>query len=289
MLRELDIIIINYNSTDLLLICLESIYKNYNKDNICIWVWDNNSNDNPGRIRARFPHVYLNENNRNIGFAAAVNRGLEWSRAPYVMLLNPDTEIKKKVIDVLLIQMKCQKNLGVLGPKILNPDGSLQQSARAFPNLFTGIYGRTSILTKIFPKNRMTQKNLLATSVNGKTPIEVDWISGACMLVRKEAIQNVGFLDERFYMYWEDADWCRRMREKGWRVVYNPVISVLHSVGKSSQSHPIRSSLEFHKSAYFLYAKYAAGKQLLLLPIVFGALIFRFYILSTYTILKRFF
>lgn len=285
--RTLEIIIVNYNSTDSLKKNLNSVFRNNGEDeNVGVWVWDNNSCDNPGMIKNLFPQVHFKESNRNIGFAAAVNKGLEWSSAPYVMLLNPDTVIKKKDIDALLAYMKCQKDIGALGPEILNDDGSLQQSARTFPNWMTGVFGRTSILTRIFPGNTISKRNLLANNGNRKTPIEVDWVSGACMLVRRNAVVEVGFLDERFFMYWEDADWCRRMRGKGWRVIYYPKASVVHSVGHSSRSRCIRSSLEFHQSAYRLFAKYAEGYEAVFKPFVFGLLAMRFYIHSIWHIVK---
>jgi len=249
-------------------------------------VWDNHSKDNPGRIRKQFPDVYLTENKKNIGFGAAVNKGLSQSDAPYIMLLNPDTKLSNGFVDKALEYMSANSDIGILGPKIVDSDGSLQESARAFPNGLTGLFGRKSFLSRLFPNNALTNKNLLAGANNVETIFEPDWISGACMVVRREAIEQVGLLDERFFMYWEDADWCRRMKKKGWRVVYYPEAVVSHFVGHSSSSRPIRSSLDFHNSAYRLYTKYAKGLEKAFSPLVFGLLAMRFYLLAGMRLLR---
>lgn len=277
---ELQIIIINYNSTDSLRTCLASIQRVSTIITPNIWVWDNHSEDNPGRIRKQFPDVHLVENKNNIGFGAAVNKGLAQSVAPYIMLMNPDTELSEGFIDKALEYMSDNADIGILGPKIMDSNGSLQESARAFPNGLTGLFGRNSLLSRLFPNNSLSKRNLLAGANNGKTVFGPDWVSGACMVVRKKAIEQVGPMDERFFMYWEDADWCRRMKEKGWRVVYYPEVVASHCVGHSSNSRPIRSSLEFHNSAYQLYAKYAKGLKKALCPFVFGLLAIRFYLLA---------
>jgi len=285
--RALDIIIVNYNSTDALRICLESINGNLEGIDAGIWVWDNNSKDDPGAILKLSPKIRLVKNDRNIGFAAAVNRSLERSDAPFVMLLNPDTIFKGGHISEVLDYFHEHPDVGVVGPRILNSDGSLQESARSFPNILSGFFGRTSLLTQLFPRNRISRRNLVSGNGNGKDPISVDWVSGACMIIRRQAIEKVGGLDERFFMYWEDADWCRRMREKGWRVMYHPSASVCHLVGESSRGRPFRSNLNFHMSAYRLYAKYAEGAARILKPMVFGMLSVRFFYTVTIRLMKR--
>jgi GT2 family glycosyltransferase len=283
---NLQIIIVNYNSTDALRTCLASIQSGNPHFRPNIWVWDNHSQDNPGRIRKQFSEVHLTENKKNIGFGAAVNKGLVQSDAPYAMLLNPDTALSEGFIDKVLDYMSANPDIGILGPKITDSDGSLQESARAFPNGLTGLFGRKSLLSRLFPNNTLTKKNLMAGAKSDKTMFEPDWVSGACMVVRKEAFEQVGPMDERFFMYWEDADWCRRMREQGWRVVYYPEVAVSHHAGRSSSTNPIRSSLEFNKSAYRLYAKYAKGCQKTFCPLVFGLLAMRFYFFTGMRLLR---
>jgi len=252
----IDIIIVNYNSTDHTLKSLKTIFSLSNGIPVNVFIEDNGSNDRPERIRSEYPESILTLNRKNLGFAKAVNRAFLKGRAPYVLLLNPDTMITNAFFDPILNYMSNNPQVAVVGPKVLNEDGTMQGSARTFPTLLTGLFGRRSILSRLFPRNRFTRGNIINISRNGKTVKEVDWISGACMLVRRKAIDDVGGMDERFFMYWEDADWCRRMWQKGWKVVYFPSSTIVHFVGASSNTLPIRSTIEFHKSSYRLYKKY---------------------------------
>ena len=272
-----DIIIVNYNSTEELLCCIRSLYDCSPGISLVIHVQDNASQEgNLSVVTRDFPEVLLTRNNRNLGFAKAVNRAIKDGSAPYVLILNPDTLVLPGFFNATMRYMKSHPEIGILGPKILDKDGTIQGSARTFPNLLTALFGRNSILSKIFPDNPITKENILTARSDGMTPMEVDWVSGACMLVRREAINHVGPLDERFFMYWEDADWCRRMWQKGWKVIYFPRTSMIHHVGVSSESNVFRSILEFHRSIYRLFDKYAKGLNVYLKPLVFWGLLYRF-------------
>ncbi len=275
-LRNLvDIVIVNYNSTDHLLRCLGSIYNSFQELLVKIFVQDNASKDNVERVSSAFPQVILTKNRYNIGFSKAVNRGLKQGNAPYIILLNPDTTVRDGLFRSAIVYMEENQEVGVLGPRILNNDGSVQGSARAFPTFLTALFGRNSLLTRIFPNNRITLANILTTRCDGRTPIEVDWVSGACMLIRRKAIEDVGLMDEHFFMYWEDADWCRRMLQKGWKVSYFPKASIIHYVGVSSEQLLFRSIFEFHKSIYWLFQKYNKPFLWFLKPIVISGLSLR--------------
>lgn len=176
--------------------------------------------------------------------------------------------------------MKKNPSVGVIGPKIVDHDGSVQGSARSFPTPLTGLFGRSSFLTKLFPNNRFTRSNIITSLSDGKTPMEADWVSGACMVVRREAVNDAGLMDERFFMYWEDAAWCRNIRQKGWKVVYFPQASIVHFVGISSQKRPIRSLYEFHKSCFILFNKYANWPLIIIKPIAPLVLAIRFLFIS---------
>lgn len=252
----LDIIIVNYNSTGYLLQCLGSIRSALNGCTANIFVCDNGSTDHVDRITAESPQVRLVKNGANMGFAKAANRALEQITSPYVMLLNPDTYVMDDFFQTVLDYMVGNPKIGVLGPRILNYDGTVQGSARSFPTPLTSLFGRNSLMTRLFPNNSISRKNIVTDRAGDYEPITPDWISGACMVIRREAIEDVGLLDENFFMYWEDADWCRRMRMNGWKVVYLPKATVFHYVGASSNHAIFRSTLEFHKSAYRLYKKY---------------------------------
>ena len=272
----MDVIIVNYKSTHQLLRCLESFGGDANRTRVKVIVWDNTANDGIGFVRKKFPEVTIAHDGRNLGFAAGVNKALAQSDATYVTLLNPDTIVLNGFFKTALSYMENHGDVGIIGPAILNPDGSIQGSARSFPNALTGLFGRGSILTKLHPKNRLSRANILTDRSNGGSPIEVDWVSGACMVARREAIDQVGPLDERFFLYWEDADWCRRMHQKGWKVIYFPEPRVVHYVGGSSSSRIFRSMLDFHVSAYKLFCKYSSNWARLASPLVACALASRF-------------
>jgi GT2 family glycosyltransferase len=271
----LDVIIVNYNSTDYLLKCLSSIFNTLGEVSANITVQDNASHDNVDRVQETFPDVKVVRYSRNMGFSKAVNKAIEGGVSPYVAILNPDTLMKHGFLGEVVSYIEMNHDVGIVGPKILNSDGSVQGSARSFPTPLTALFGRNSLLSRLFPDNRLTGANILTTKCDGKTPMEVDWVSGACMVIRRRAIERVGPLDERFFLYWEDADWCRRMWDAGWKVVYYPQASVEHFVGGSSQRSRFRSTVEFHKSAYRLFAKHAKGAQRLAIPLTIGALAIR--------------
>ena len=252
----IDIVIVNFKSTDYLLKCLKSIYSLIKNIPVRVFVYDNNSKNGVDRITIAFPNVNLTKNKFNMGFSKAVNKGIKQGTAPYVLILNPDTIIKDGFFESTLQYIENNPDIGIVGPKVLNTDGSLQGSARAFLKPWMAFFGRNSLLTKWFPNNRISRGSILSTGSDGATPMFVDWVSGACMLVRRKAIDDVGLLDEQFFMYWEDADWCKRMWEKGWKVVYFPKASIVHHVGGSSSKSPLRSIIEFHKSCYKIIKKY---------------------------------
>ncbi len=272
----LDIVIVNYNSTNLLINCLGSIKKSLNGIDAKIFVQDNASTDGIDRIASKFPEVILTKNYQNLGFAKAVNQGLKQGTGDYVILVNPDTHVIDGLFEKCLAFMRDNPDVGLMGPKILDIDGRLQNSARSFPTSLTAIFGRSSLLSKWFPKNPITSRNLLSLRSDGRTPMEVDWVSGACMMVRRKAILDTGLLDERFFMYWEDADWCRRMWQNGWKVVYFPGPSIVHYIGGSSESNILRSVTEFHKSVYRFFEKYLRPSHSFLKPIVFIGIYIRF-------------
>lgn len=277
MKKDMDIIIVNFNSTGYLLLCLRSVYDSLRDFPANIFVQDNASNDNIDRVTITFPQVILSRSKHNRGFSKAVNDALTKSNAPYVVILNPDTYVKENFFASVTGCMAEHLDIGIMGPKILDPGGKVQGSARSFPTPLTAFFGRKTILSKLFPQNRISSQNILTTKSDGITPMEVDWVSGACMVVRRKAIETVGLLDERFFMYWEDADWCQRMRNAGWKVVYFPMASIVHHVGGSAEKLMFRSFLEFHKSCYRLFYKHNNDLYLRLAkPFVFSGLVVRF-------------
>jgi GT2 family glycosyltransferase len=185
--------------------------------------------------------------------------------------------------------MKSHSSTGIMGPKVLEKDGKLQNSARSFPTILTAFFGRTSFLSRLFPKNPITLQNLSSLHSNGYAPMEVDWVSGACMVVNRKAIESVGGLDERFFLYWEDADWCRRMWDSGWKVIYYPQASVCHFTGMSSQKEVLKSVTAFHKSAYRLFEKHDRSLAVYLKPLILFGLFIHAGIVLTSTWVRKIF
>ena len=252
----IDIVIVNYKSTDLLIECLLSVFESLDGIKAKIFIEDNKSDNSIDQIKCKFEDVQLCCNDQNLGFAAAANKAIKKGCSPYIILLNPDTIVHQGFFSKVVKFLNQNQNTGIVGPCILDPCGTVQGSARSFPNGLTGIFGRNTILTRVFPNNRISQNNILTLKSDGKTPMEVDWVSGACMAIRRKALEEVGVLDERFFMYWEDTDWCKRMWQIGWKVVYLPTTSVTHQVGGSSSKASFNSVVAFHHSAYKLFAKY---------------------------------
>lgn len=273
---RVDVIIVNYNSTDYLITCLHSVQRALGDVTATIYVEDNDSRDNVERIRRLFPQVVLTRNPRNLGFAAAVNRALQRSSAPVVVLLNPDSVVLSGLFELSLDYLEAHPDVAIVGPRILDGDGAVQGSARSFPTFLTGFFGRKSLISRLFPNNRITSANVLTARSDGIHPMEVDWVSGACMVIRRAAIEAVGAFDERFFMYWEDADWCRRMWQRGWKVVYLPQPTVVHFVGVSSDQLMLRSTFAFHKSSFLLFDKYNRRLPWLVRPLILCGLLVRF-------------
>ncbi|RJP78739.1 MAG: glycosyltransferase [Desulfobacteraceae bacterium] len=283
----LDIIIVNYKSTNFLIKSLKSIYNDIGQHLVNIFIQDNASHDGIEEIMKCYPGIQLTINTKNIGFAKAINNTIKNSRSPYIMIVNPDTIIRKGFFQTVLRYMDEHRDIGIVGPQILNHDGSVQGSARAFPTPISGFFGRTSFLSRWFPNNWITRNNILTKKINGTLPVEVDWISGACMVIRRSALADVGLLDERFYMYWEDVDWCKRMWMKGWKVVYYPKIQMVHFVGGSSNKRPAKSLYEFHRSCYLYFVKHKAWPSIILKPALFLGLSSRLLLLSLFLFFRR--
>ena len=276
---DLDIIIVNYNSTDCVIDCLDSLHASKPPDyNLKMLVFDNASQDGPIRIKNKFPDVYIKLNPVNIGFGAAINQLMLMSRSELLLLMNPDTMATRQLFSGAVEFVRSNERIGIVGPRMLNEDNTVQGSARAFPNPLTSFFGRNSPITRMFPNNSISKSNILTINNENGEPMEVDWVSGACMVIRRQAMQAVGGFDERFFLYWEDTDLCRRIWDAGWKVVYFPGAKVTHSVGKSSSTRPVFANYQFHKNCYRLYEKYARGPFSIFTPLAGIALMYRFLI-----------
>ncbi len=249
-------VIVTWNSGARLRECLTSILGNHSKVAVQTLVVDNASADDSVEWVARdFPAAEVIANTENYGFARACNQGIRVGRGRYILLLNPDTLVGPGTLDEMVGYMDAHPEVGVLGPKLLNPDGSRQLSCRRFPTYSAALFNRTSLLTRLFPFNRFSSQYLRSDHEYSQVEV-VDWVAGACMLVRREAIDDVGLLDEGFFLYCEDVDWCKRMWAKDWKVVYFPKAEVIHYIGHSTARAPFRSVIERNGSIWRYYKKH---------------------------------
>src|SRR5689334_2907858 len=214
-------------------------------------VIDNASVDGSAtRVNQFLPSVRLIRNDANVGFARGVNQGLAATTAPYVLVMNPDCRLMAGAIAVLRSVLDAQPQCAITGPRVLDPDGSDQGSARGDPDMLTGLFGRTGPLRFLFPWASASRRNVVNT---GRQSATVDWVSGACMLVRRAAFAEVSGFDPRYFLYWEDADLCRRLRGRGYEIRHVPAATAVHQVGQSSRTARAASIKAFHESAYLYY------------------------------------
>lgn len=259
---DLSISIVNWNTKDLLRGCLKSIYENTHKIDFEIFVVDNASSDGSAEmVEEEFPQVKLIKNNKNLGFAKANNKALKETTGKYILLLNPDTVILGGALDIMVEFMEEHKDIGALGPKLINRDGTLQPSCRSFPTLATAFFENT-FLDRLFPRNRIIGRYKMGYWDHDNIR-EVDQPIGACLMVKQEAINQIGLLDEQFYMYYEEVDLCYRMKKIGWRIYFLPQAQVIHYGGQSSAVANLQILVERQRSMYNFYRKHYQKNLLL--------------------------
>jgi GT2 family glycosyltransferase/glycogen synthase len=283
----LAIIIINYNSTDYTLQCIDSVKRYITFSRVQLIVVDNKSEDMPDRIIHQHPDIQLIKNTENIGFGKAINIVLNMIKSKFIILLNPDVLIIDNSFHRLINYLEKNPEISVIGPKILDGDGSVQGSARRFPTIWTSIFGRKSPLTKLFPGNPVTKREFMCFNGDKHKPQFVDWVSGACMVIRGDAIKQINGFDSRFFMYWEDADLCKRLKDIGWQISYFPKAQVYHHTGKSSETRPLASIYHFHNSCYFYFTKHSRWPIKIITPLVFLGLGLRSLFVMGLNILQR--
>lgn len=256
---RVSIVIVNWKTPELLAGCIRSLTKDPAwKSDFEFLIVDNNSGDGSVEmLRKEFPFATTIANSDNVGFARACNQVIPDSRGKYVLLLNPDTVATGTVISDLADYMDANPNCGGAGPKILNPDGSLQLSCRrSFPTPAVAFF-RFTYLSVLFPNHPAFAKYNI-TYADPDTQIEVDALSGSCMMVRREAIDEIGLLDEDIFMYGEEIDWCWRLKQAGWTVNYVPSSPVYHYHGASSRFRRVGATINLHKGMEVFYRKHQA-------------------------------
>ncbi len=252
----LSVVIVAHNSRPYLSPCLGSIYDQTDAPPLEVILVDNSSNDDGAKAaRHEFPQITLVTAPRNVGFAAGANLGIREGKGTYVLLLNPDTVVTPGALRRMVEFMEGTPDAGVVGPKLLNPDGSLQLSCRAFPGRWMVFAHRYALLTQLFPGNAATRRYLL-TDWDHQSVRPVDWVSGACLMARREVLERVGLLDERFFLFNEDVDFCKRVWAAGWRVYYLPDAVVFHHIGISHRQENLRLILARHRSMLHYHHKH---------------------------------
>ncbi|HVQ15908.1 MAG TPA: glycosyltransferase family 2 protein [Vicinamibacterales bacterium] len=260
MTPEVSAIIVNYNAGHELALALRSVRADCAQIAWEAVIVDNASSDGSAAVAETFPQAMLIRNATNVGFGRAVNQAVASSKAPLLLLLNPDCQLAVGATATMRAVLDSERACAIVGPRILDPDGAVQGSARGDPDMLTGLFGRTGALRGLMPFLAVARRNVVVEEAvrSGASSVVVDWLSGACLLVRRDAFLAAGGFDERFFMYWEDADLCRRLRGRGYTVRYVPAAMAVHKVGRSSQTAKRSSIRAFHESAYLYYSTHVA-------------------------------
>jgi GT2 family glycosyltransferase len=252
---ELAAVIVNYNAGPELRVALRSIAQEMAGRPWEAVVVDNASTDGSSDYVWEFaPHARVLSNTANVGFGRGINQGVQATSAPCILMMNPDCRLEPGAVQTMAAELESRERCAIVGPRVLDPDGAEQGSARGDPDMLTGLFGRTGLLRILLPSAAVSRRNV----VNSGASATVDWVSGACMLVRRSAFDEVGGFDPRYFLYWEDADLCRRLRARGYEIRYLPAAAAVHQVGHSSRTARAASIKAFHESAYLYYATHVA-------------------------------
>lgn len=237
-----SVIIVCFNNRTLLPSCVDSIYGTVDRSRLEIIVSDNGSTDGSDLlIRERWPDIRLIENGKNLGFAAAVNRGIAVARGYYIVLMNSDARLTPGALETIGRFMDGNPDVAIAGGRLIDPDGHPQNSAAAFPGMATE-FGLKPLLKLVSPRRFPGR----VSGVSG--PIDVDSIIGALMVVRMDAVRRVGGLDEDYFFFLEETDWCLRMKRAGMRVMVVPEARIIHDQGKTAKRYPLRAKVEYYRS-----------------------------------------
>jgi hypothetical protein len=244
----LSVVIVAHDSRPHLAGCLRAVYAQTDAPPLEVVVVDNASTDGGCvAVRREFPQVRVVASPRNLGFAAGVNLGVRHVTGDAILLLNPDALLEAGALRRLAAFLRATPDVGLVAPKLVDPTGALQLSCRRFPGRWTALGHRDALLTRLLPKNPLARRYLL-TDWDHASPRAVDWVSGACALVRHAAFQQVGGLDEGFFLFAEDVDLCKRLWAAGWKVYYLPEAVAVHRIGISARRDSARLILARHRS-----------------------------------------
>ncbi|HHY54672.1 MAG TPA: glycosyltransferase family 2 protein [Chloroflexi bacterium] len=257
----LSVVIVNWNTQALLADCIDAVAHEATSLDYDIWVVDNGSTDDSvAMLRRDFPHVHLIESKVNLGFAGANNLAMQHSAGRYLLLLNTDAIVRPGAIRALLEVAETSPRAGIVGAHLLNPDGTFQASHTRFPTLWQEFLILSTLGRRLYGDWYPSH-----AAEEAKGPQRVDYVEGACLLVRRAALEQVGGLDEGYFMYTEEVDWCRRMAAHGWEVWYAPAARVVHIGGASSVNRKTSREADLYRSRVRYFRTYHGGLQASLL------------------------
>lgn len=251
---DLTVTICSWNTSGDLKRCLQALEAERGRCSFEVIVVDNNSeDDSPDMVERDFPWVVLLRQTRNLGFTGGHNLAMQRRQGRHVFLLNSDADVHAGCLRTLLERAESAPEYGILGPKLLNPDGSLQYSCRRFPNPVAALF-RNTPLGRLFPNNRFTRDYLMLDFDHSKAS-DVDWVSGAAMFASEGFLAREGAMDPAYFMFCEDTDWCFQAWRHGFKVGYVPEAVVTHAIGRSTDKVPNRMVYRFHCSMFYFYRK----------------------------------
>jgi GT2 family glycosyltransferase len=286
---QLSIIIVTHNAKDFLRNCLRSVFEKIKNLSFEVLVVDNTSSDGTFEmLKNEFPQVKVIFSKENLGFAKANNLAIKEAKGKYIFLLNPDTILLDENFEKLIDFAQKNLNVGAIGPKVLNSDFTIQhQCKRGFPTPWNTLYYFLG-LAKIFPKSKVFSGYLL-TYLDTEKIQEVDSLSGCAMVVKREAIEKVGMMDEDYYLYGDDLDWCYRIKSGGWKVIYFPETKIIHYGGKGGTGKkPYFNIYCFYKSALIFYRKHLAKEYFFLINwLVYFGIFLRFLVVIIINSFKK--
>lgn len=297
--KILSIIIVNYNSKDVLLKCLSSLSNIKKETTLEVIIIDNNSSESIKELESSFPEYLFNYNEKNVGFAAANNIGIKQAKGKYILLLNPDTIVNENSFQPMIDYLEHHDDVGIVGCKIFNSDGSIERSTHSFPSLLKEFVHANEFLKKILGYDSLVARFLkkifksksLESYWDHNSIKEVDHVTGACMMVKKEAIEKVGLLDEAFFLYNEEVEWSLRFKLAGYKSVFLPDSSIIHLFGHSTKQRVQKQTVnnllvERYRGMFYFFQKHYGSAKLFALRIIvfqgFGLRLLFNYISSFY-------
>ena len=253
---DLSIIIVNFHHSHMLGDCLDSINRTIQKTQFEVILVDNSDKDTGlEAILKLYPKTLFINNLKNVGFARANNQGAKVANGDFLLFINPDTILTEGAAESMLNYIRSDSSIGILGPKVLNPDQTIQYSCRRFPTVWSGLFNRYSLATRFFPNNRYS-RDYLMLDYGHNSIRSVDWVSGCCMMTSNSTFKKVNGFDESYFLFIEDVDLCQIIKKKGLRVVYFPNAKILHKISSSNSRLTFQVIIKRHKGMIYYNQKH---------------------------------